>query len=163
MVHCTVMAKSPLKRRRRPDGFAVRAESAATQHTRETGRLPTQRELRAIVGGGSTRDIVAAIHRAKITRVVQVFLEPVEEPSANDVLRQRVANLMAENAALRGQEAENEARVRGLERHLLMETARLRDQLIEDAAERSRGGGLTLFSVGRPSIVRPDIAEDIFD
>ena len=144
-VHCTTMKSEPLlprKRARRAAGFAVKAEVMAREVLLQTGSLPSQRELRTIVGGGSTRDIVAALQCVRAEAQLQHPLTAVDFERLTDMeaalLHQRVATLVAENAELRLLEAQDDERVRGLERHLLMETSRLRDRLVADAAEQSR-------------------------
>lgn len=174
MVHCTIMNSAPVlprKRARRTGGFAVKAEATAREILLQTGSLPNQRELRTMVGGGSTRDIVAALQYARAEAQTHRPSAAINREHATDVetaiLHQRIAALVAENAELRAVEAQNEERVRGLERHLLMETARLRDQLIAEVAVRgqsqNQSDNRTLFRVGKSSIVKPDVAEGILD
>ena len=171
----------PRKRARRTGGYAVRAEATAREILLQTGSLPSQRELRTMVGGGSTRDIVAALQYARAQSQSQSLSQShrpsvaINRDHATDanvdkaILQQRIAELVAENAELRSLEAQNEERVRGLERHLLMETARLRDQLIAEAAVRNQSqshnqqDSRALFRVGKSIIIKPDVEDGILD
>lgn len=115
-------------------GFAVRAEFEARRYVTENQKLPTTAALRSLVGGGSQRDLTRARSNARVGLV--------DEPSEANIqeirtLKDEVEKYksLAENAT-----AVADARVRGLERHLLMETARIRDELEQRARIKSPFG-----------------------
>lgn len=144
---------SKKSRARRESGFAVKAQFVARNLVIESGQLPTQRALRTLVGGGSTRDIVAAIAAARLYLAAKATLQ-TSEIDADKVamaLRERIIHLEAENAFLRDQDVAREERMRGLERHLLLETARMRDQLAVEAQAQAHANG----SIDRRTLLRP--------
>ena len=151
---------------RREFGFAVKAQFVARNLVIASGQLPTQRALRTLVGGGSTRDIVAAIAAARL------YLVPSGNPPAaatsdagNEVtaLRQLINRLEAENAVLKDQDVAREERMRGLERHLLLETARIRDQLVAEVQANGSIDRRTLLRPATRAVIAPVSDERIMD
>lgn len=124
----------PRKRARRVTGFALRAEFEARRYVAEHQKLPTTAELRSLVGGGSQRDIAKARSDARVGLVDAPSEASMQEIRA---LKEEVAKhkSLAENATAAADE-----RVRGLERHLLLETARIRDELEQRARIKSPFG-----------------------
>lgn len=124
----------PQKRARRAGGFAVRAEYEAKQWVKAHQTLPSLAVLRSIVGGGSQRDLAHARSAA------QAALLPSSLGNSDEAIYKLRAELehykhLAANAI-----ADADERVRGLERHLLLETARIRDELEQRARIKSPFG-----------------------
>lgn len=145
--------RSPKRRARRASGFAVRAEFEARRFVESNHRLPTTTELRQLVGGGSQRDLARARDHAKELLPVAASESTVDEIRR---LKEQVQHYkdLAESASTLADE-----RVRGLERHLLMETARIRDELEQKARTKSPFGTIVTTIEREPDPLEEKIYE----
>ena len=157
--------KSKKSRARRKSGFAVKAQYLARNLVIESGQLPTQRVLRTLVGGGSTRDIVAAIAAARMYLVELEKSQATTSDADNEVtaLRKVIIRLKADNAVLLDQDVAREERVRGLERHLLLEAVRQRDQLVAEARANGSIDRRTLLQPAPRAVITPEFDEQIME
>ena len=163
----------PLKRARRSTGFAVRAESAAKQLALESRAPPTLNEIRRLIGGGSPRDLVAARKvaaqlleeiRARAEAETQELREAVGA-TGEDVLqlREEVARLRAELAMAKQHAREEAVRFEGLRKHLLLETARMRDDLVRTKLPAMPGLRFERDLVVPSSLIHTDEDDPIFE
>jgi hypothetical protein len=121
----------------------------ALQVLAETGRAPSARALRCDVGSGSLRDHFVASQC--VVNAIDCFMarDAVRDRSATETrLNQLALQLADAQAAVIAKEAEFE----GLRKHLLLETARIRDELHQ---QRST-------PVSPRSVVQPGYEEPIY-
>lgn len=112
----------------------MRAEFEARRFVESQRRLPTTTELRQLVGGGSQRDLARARNDAKIA------LPAASSESLVDEIRRLKELVQHYKGLAECANALADERVRGLERHLLMETVRIRDELEQKARTKSPFG-----------------------
>ncbi|TAG49755.1 MAG: hypothetical protein EAZ30_02665 [Betaproteobacteria bacterium] len=132
--------------------LTARQHSLVTRALRalaESGRAPSARELRAVVGSGSMRDHNLAVQ--SVAKAVDCFMarDAVRDRSATELELQRLSLQLSDaHAAVVAKDAEFD----GLRKHLLLETARIRDELKQDR----------LHATPVPSVAQPGYDEPIY-